>query len=68
VEAELPPLLSGRAVTELTLSGEVQVVAISRSGRTFLPTLGTTLQEGDLLHLAVQAASSDRLKALLGLD
>lgn len=68
VEAELPPLLAGRTVNEVTVSGEIQVVAISRKSKTFLPTLGTALQEGDLLHLAVLAASADRLKALLSIQ
>jgi trk system potassium uptake protein TrkA len=67
VEAEIPPLLVGRQVAEISLSGEVQVVAISRGGRTFLPTLGTVFQEGDAVHFALLAVSAHRFKALLGL-
>ncbi len=67
VEVEVPALLVGRRVTDVTLSGETQVVAISRGGKTFLPTLGTVFQEGDLLHLAVLAASADRLQALFSM-
>ena len=67
VETEIPALLVGRTVKELTLPGETQVVAISRGGKTFLPTLGTVFQTGDLIHLAVLAASAERLKALLAL-
>lgn len=67
VEAEVPPLLVGRSVNDLTLPGEIHVVAISRGDQTFLPTLGTRLQAGDWLHLALLAASGDQLKALLGL-
>ena len=67
VETEVPPLLVGRTVNELTVPGEILVVAISRHGTTFLPTLGTVFQDGDLIHLAVLAASADRLRALLGL-
>ena len=66
VEVELPYLLVGRTVNELTLVGEIQVAAISREGHTFLPTLGTVLREGDLLHLVVLAASAARLTTLLG--
>jgi trk system potassium uptake protein TrkA len=66
VEVELPPLLAGRTVNELTLLGEIQVAAISREGRTFLPTLGTVFREGDLVHLVVLATSAARLSALLG--
>lgn len=68
VETEIPPLLVGRTVDELTVPSEIRVVAISRGGKTFLPTRGTVLQEGDLLHLATLATSTDRLKALLGLS
>jgi len=67
VETEIPPLLVGRTVNEVTIPGEVQVLAITRSGKTFLPTLGTTFQEGDLLHIAVLATSAHRLDALLTL-
>jgi len=67
VEAEIPPLLVGRTVNELTLPGEIQVAAVSRAGRTFLPTRGTAFQAGDLVHLLVLTASADRLKTLLGL-
>jgi trk system potassium uptake protein TrkA len=67
VEAEVSPLLAGRPVNEITVPGEIQVVAVSRGGKTFLPTLGTILQPGDWIHLALLAASADRLKALLAL-
>jgi trk system potassium uptake protein TrkA len=66
VETEIPHLLVGRTVSELTVTGEIHVVTISRRGKTFLPTLGTEFHEGDLVHLALLAASADRLKALLG--
>ena len=67
IAVDVPQLLVSRAVKDLVVSGEVHVVAISRGGKTFLPTLGTVFQEGDLLHLAVLSASADRLKTLLGL-
>jgi len=68
VETEVPPLLVGRTVAELKVSGEVRVVAISRGSRTFLPVDGTVFHKGDRLHIAVLGASSERLQALLGLD
>jgi len=67
VETEIPPLLVGRTVPELRVSGEIRVVAITREGRTFLPTDGTLFCKGDRLHIALPGASSDRLHALLGL-
>ena len=65
VETEIPLLLVGRTVNEVTIPGEVHVTAISRGGKTFLPTLGTAFQEGDLLHIAVLATSANRLAVLL---
>jgi len=66
VEAEIPPLLVGRTVRDLTVPAEIHVVSITRANKTFLPTLGTSFQAGDLLHLALITASADRLKELLG--
>jgi trk system potassium uptake protein TrkA len=67
VQLDLPPQLAGRTVKELTIPGELQVVAISRGGKTFLPSLGTAFQPGDLVHLALLASSADRVRAMLGL-
>jgi len=64
IEVAVPHLLVGRPVEQLAIPGEVHVVAISRAGTTFLPTLGTRFQEGDLVHLTVLATSIERLKAL----
>ena len=67
VTTEIPPLLVGQTVSELTVRGEIHVVAISRGGRVFLPTLGTELSWGDIVYLVVLATSTDRLRTLLGL-
>ncbi|MCX5999116.1 MAG: TrkA family potassium uptake protein [Chloroflexi bacterium] len=67
VAVEIPSLLVGRTARELTVSGEIHVMAITRAGKSFLPTLGTVFQKDDLVHLVVLAASSNRLRALLGL-
>lgn len=66
VEVGLPHLLAGRSIGELTAPGEVLPVAISRAGHTFIPTTGTTLQDGDIVQLAVLAASRGRLESMLG--
>lgn len=65
VEIELPPLLDGRPVAELTAPGEVMPIAVSRAGRTFIPTSGTTMQIGDIVHLAIVAVSRGRLESML---
>jgi trk system potassium uptake protein TrkA len=67
VEIDVPPILVGRTVVELTVPNEIFVVAITRDDTTFMPTLGAIFKEKDVVHLAVTAGSMDRLKALLGL-
>jgi len=68
VEAEVPSLLVGRTTSEVVVSGEIHVVAISRGGRTLLPLPGEVFHKGDLVHLAVLGTSADRLKSILGLS
>ena len=67
VAIEVPKLLVGRMVRELTVSGEVHVAAITREGKPFLPTLGTVFRQGDLVYMVLLTSSADRLRALLGL-
>lgn len=66
VETEVPHLLVGRTVNELTVPGEVHVVSVSRGAKTFLPSLATVFHKGDMVHVAVLWVSTDRLKKLLG--
>jgi len=68
VRIETPFLLVGRTINELIVLGEIEVVAISRENKTFLPTMGTTLQKHDVIYIAVLATSAKRLKSLLGLS
>lgn len=67
VEIEAPPLMAGHKVSDLTVPGEIQMVAIGRGNKTLLPTLGTVVQKGDMLYIAVVVASSGRLKRMFGL-
>ncbi len=68
VRAETPALLVGRSVSELTVYGEIRVVAISRNNKAFLPSQGTVLNQDDVIYIAVLASSANRLKTLLGLN
>lgn len=65
VQADVPHLMVGRTVRDLTVLGEIHVVAVTRGGRTFLPTQGTVFQESDTLHLAVLTSAADRLRSML---
>ncbi|MCE5207016.1 MAG: TrkA C-terminal domain-containing protein, partial [Chloroflexi bacterium] len=66
VAADVPHLMVGKTVRDLTVTGEIHVVSITRANKAFLPTLGTILRKDDLLHLAVLTSSTDRLRDLLG--
>ncbi len=66
VEIEVPLLMVGYHIRDLTVPGEVHVVAIMRGNKTFLPTTGTVLEKDDMLYIAAAAASSGRLKKLFG--
>ncbi len=67
VRVEVSPLMEGRKVGSIAIPGEIQVVALSRRGKTMLPSPETTFQRNDSVHLAVAAESSERLRALLDL-
>jgi trk system potassium uptake protein TrkA len=67
VRIEVPSLLVGHTVNELTVIGEINVVTVSRSNKAFIPTLGTILEAEDILYLAVNYTATDRLKSMLDL-
>lgn len=67
VRIDVPALLIGKTVNELTALGEIQVVAISRDYKTFLPTLGSVFQKNDVVYIAVMVSAVKRLKSILGL-
>jgi trk system potassium uptake protein TrkA len=68
IRIETPSLLISRTVNELTVMGEIQVVAITRGNKTFLPTLGTAFKQNDIIYVSVMASSEKRLEALLGIS
>jgi trk system potassium uptake protein TrkA len=67
VTAELPVHLAGRTVRDLTVAGEMTVVALTREGRAFIPLMGAQLQSGDQVHLVVLASALERLESWLEL-
>jgi len=67
IRVETPELLIGKKIADITVPGEFHVVAVSRQNQTFLPTLGTQLQKGDVVYLSVLATSAKKLKHVLGL-
>jgi len=67
VEAEISPQLNGKAVADLVIPGEINVVSVIRYGKSFVPTTGTILEERDGIALAVTSTAIPRLKKLLGI-
>lgn len=65
VQMPVPALLVGRTVNDVTIPGEVSVIAITRRGRAFLPTLGTVFESDDQLHFAAAATAILRLDLML---
>ena len=67
VRVDASEMLVGKKIADLTIIGECQVVAVSRQNQTFLPTLGTQLQKGDVIYFSVLGTSAKKLKHVLGL-
>ena len=67
VRADVPSLLDGTTVREVTAVGEVQLVAVSRDNETFIPTQGTVLADGDIVYAAVAASASRKFKQMFGI-
>lgn len=67
VRADIPALLDGSTVRELTALGEVQIVSVSRDNETFIPTQGTVLADGDIVYAAVATSASRKFKQILGI-
>jgi K+ transport systems, NAD-binding component len=67
VRIEIPPLLVGHTVHELTAIGETHVVSISRNNKTFIPVMGTNFEADDVLYIAVAPSAGRKLKSMLGL-
>jgi trk system potassium uptake protein TrkA len=66
IELEVPSHLVGHTVRELTVPGEIQVIAVSRTNETFIPSPGTIFRDRDVLHLTVAAGATGQLRDLLG--
>jgi trk system potassium uptake protein TrkA len=68
IEVELPSHWGGRTVNNVSVPGEISVTAITRQGKTFIPTLGTVFQTGDRLAAAVLTSARGRLEDLMALS
>ncbi len=67
VKAEASTNLAGFTSDKINVPGEIMVVSITRLGRAFIPVVGTVMNKGDLLHIAVASSSIPQLKRILGI-
>lgn len=67
VRIEVPSLLVGHKVNDITIVGEINVVSISRHNKTFIPTFGTIFEAEDILYLSVNYTAIDKLKSMFDL-
>lgn len=67
IRVEVPMLLAGRNIREITVLNEIIVVSIERNNKTFIPVSGTVLEEGDIVYFSILNTSFDLLKQILGL-
>ncbi len=67
VRAEVPELLIGRSVIDVTRMGEIRVAAISRGNKSMFPVHGTVFEKNDIIYFAVISQSMETLRHILGL-
>jgi trk system potassium uptake protein TrkA len=65
-QVSIPPALDGRPCSELEVAGEIDVAAVTRGARTFIPDTATRLHKGDVVYVVATAGAGERLQALLG--
>ena len=64
-KAVIPPRLSGRTLNELSVPGEISVIAIIRSGKAYIPSSADAFKEYDVAEIAVLTTSMPKLKRML---
>ena len=65
VRSSLPEYLKGRPVLEFNVDGEIQVVEVTRAGRSLIAGPGTLIEAGDLVSFAVASSALTRLRSFL---
>jgi len=67
VTLRVPGTCHGVEATTLTRSGHSVLAAITRAGNTVVPPPGALLESDDLVHLAVERASLEKVRQAVGL-
>ncbi len=64
VDLSVSPLMIGHPVNSINMPTESQIVAITRDGKTFLPSAATLFDKDDLVHIAMLESASERINRL----
>jgi trk system potassium uptake protein len=67
IEVEARSNIIGFSSEKINVPGEIMVVSITRLGKAFVPVVGTVINEGDLLYIAVASSAIPQLKRILGI-
>ncbi len=65
LEMHIAAHMASRPISSLLVTGEVAVVGLTRGGRTCIPSLDTSLEEGDLLCLSATTTAMGRLEMMM---
>jgi trk system potassium uptake protein TrkA len=65
VRSTVPAYLHGRTLTEFNVEGEIQVVEVTRGGKSMIAGKGSLIESGDLVTFAVASTAIDRLRSFL---
>jgi trk system potassium uptake protein len=61
----VPGHLVGKKIDSVIDDGRVEVIGVERGGSGFIPTRGSTFQEGDIAHFIVHKDATDRFDSLM---
>lgn len=65
VDVNVTHKLANRTPSDVNIPGEIQLVALTRNGKTNLVNEASVFQVGDLLHLFVTSSAKDKVSKLL---
>ena len=64
VDVEVNKSLTSKRNRDIEIPGEIELVALTRNGKTSLTNDATTFQLGDILHLSVTSSASNKVNQL----
>jgi trk system potassium uptake protein TrkA len=65
LRSSVPTYLQGRPLREFNVEGEIQVIEVTRGGRSVIPGPEATIEPGDLISFVVASTAIDRLDSFL---